>query len=453
MKKENYTLLTLVNRSKRSLMLLSVAVLLLSGIQQIEAVPSYARQTGLSCSACHYMFPLLNQFGREFKLNGYTMTGIKTIESTDSTKRGLNNMLRILSISPLSAMVQASFTHTNKTVPGTQNDVSELPQQFSFFYSGQITPHIGSFIQLTYSTADGSIGMDNIELRFANHATVCKKDMIYGFTLNNNPTVQDVWNSVPAWRFPYSTSDVAPSPAAAPLMDGAFAQNVVGAGAYALYNHLVYGEISFYRSLFAGGSIPLIGVDSGVIKNVAPYWRLALQHQFGDHYLELGTSGMTTTMYQKDINGGTDKFTDIGIDLQYEYQMPRSAFILHPIWEHEIQNLDASFSKGYSQNKSNTLNSFKIDGEIYFNKGYAFTLGYFNISGSQDAKLYSSNLSQTPNSDGYIAEVAYMPWYNTKFSLQYVAYDKFNGQSKNFDGFGRKASDNNAIYLMAWVCF
>ena len=158
-------------------------------------------------------------------------------------------------------------------------------------------------------------------------------------------------------------------------------------------------------------------------------------------------------MFQKGVNGGTDKYTDIGVDLQYEYQMPRSTFILHPVWEHETQNLDASFSKGYSQNKSNNLNSFKIDGEIYFNKGYAFTLGYFDITGSKDALLYSSNTSQTPNSDGFIAEVAYMPWYNTKFSLQYIMYDKFNGAAKNYDGTAKQASDNNTLYLLVLGLF
>src|SRR5262249_46152799 len=33
------------------------------------AVPSYARQTDLPCSACHVRFPELNSFGRQFKLN------------------------------------------------------------------------------------------------------------------------------------------------------------------------------------------------------------------------------------------------------------------------------------------------------------------------------------------------------------------------------------------------
>ncbi|HZY26172.1 MAG TPA: hypothetical protein VFE71_10120, partial [Bacteroidales bacterium] len=45
-----------------------------------NAVPSYARQTGMSCSACHYSFPQLNAFGRLFKLNGYTLSTISTID-------------------------------------------------------------------------------------------------------------------------------------------------------------------------------------------------------------------------------------------------------------------------------------------------------------------------------------------------------------------------------------
>ena len=37
-------------------------------------VPSFARQTGLACSACHYQFLTLTPYGRAFKLNGYVLT-------------------------------------------------------------------------------------------------------------------------------------------------------------------------------------------------------------------------------------------------------------------------------------------------------------------------------------------------------------------------------------------
>jgi hypothetical protein len=38
------------------------------------AVPSFARQTGLSCNVCHTNPPELTAFGRNFKLKGYVLT-------------------------------------------------------------------------------------------------------------------------------------------------------------------------------------------------------------------------------------------------------------------------------------------------------------------------------------------------------------------------------------------
>lgn len=43
---------------------------------EASAVPVFARQTGMACSACHFQhFPLLNGFGRAFKAAGFTMVG------------------------------------------------------------------------------------------------------------------------------------------------------------------------------------------------------------------------------------------------------------------------------------------------------------------------------------------------------------------------------------------
>jgi len=43
---------------------------------EASAVPAFARQTGMACSACHYQhFPLLNGFGRAFKSSGFTLMG------------------------------------------------------------------------------------------------------------------------------------------------------------------------------------------------------------------------------------------------------------------------------------------------------------------------------------------------------------------------------------------
>ncbi|HTT67992.1 MAG TPA: hypothetical protein VMF70_08190, partial [Gemmatimonadales bacterium] len=56
--------------------------LLALGAVPAAAIPSFARQTKLPCSACHTQFPELTEFGRVFKLNGYTLRAIESIEDS-----------------------------------------------------------------------------------------------------------------------------------------------------------------------------------------------------------------------------------------------------------------------------------------------------------------------------------------------------------------------------------
>ena len=54
---------------------LAVLAAILLTSPRAEALPSYARQTGQECAACHNGFPELTPYGRLFKLNGYTFSG------------------------------------------------------------------------------------------------------------------------------------------------------------------------------------------------------------------------------------------------------------------------------------------------------------------------------------------------------------------------------------------
>src|SRR5216684_3279215 len=47
------------------------AIALTLGAPSAQALPSYARQTGQECAACHNGFPELTPYGRLFKLNAY----------------------------------------------------------------------------------------------------------------------------------------------------------------------------------------------------------------------------------------------------------------------------------------------------------------------------------------------------------------------------------------------
>ena len=420
-----------------------------------QAIPSFARQTNMSCNACHTIFPELNAFGRQFKLNGYTLVATEIVQAMSDSE---TVALRITKSPPISSMMITSYTNKSKEQPFTQNGNFSLPQQFSLFYAGAITPNIGSFIQVTYSDQSGKFGLDNSEIRFADQTELANESFTYGLTLNNNPSMQDLWNSTPSWRFPYTTSSVSPNPMAATLIEGGLAQSVAGLGVYSLWNNLIYTEVTLYRSAQQGAANPPDTTSAGILKTIAPYWRVALQQQWETFYLELGTFGLSANLYPTGIAGLTNQYTDVGFDLNIEKVIDNNMFTAHGSWIHESRALDATFQAGEAVNKSGSLDSFRLVGNYYLHSQIGFSLGYFSITGDGDALLYvpesvNGSVNGMPNSNGFLFEFDYLPWYNTKLAVQYVAYNKFNGNSTNYDGQGRDASDNNNLYLSCWVAF
>src|ERR1700694_1670906 len=414
-------------------------------------VPSFSRQTGLACSACHYQFPQLTPFGRMFKLNGYTLTSLSTIGQPGDTTAAKS--LALSPIPPLSAMVVTGLTQTARAEPGAQNGTVSFPQQLSLFLAGQITPDVGIFTQLTYAAAAGAIGIDNVDLRWAKHTTLASNDMLVGLTLNNNPSVQDVWNTVPAWRFPFMSSSVAPSPAASTLIDGALGQQVAGLGAYSLYNNMLYTEVSAYRSAPQGAKEPLDATATNVTKGVIPYWRVGLQHVWPSTYAMIGTYGFAARIYPAGVTGPTNNYTDAAIDAQIEHLASIGMWIGRAAFIHESQTLSAfqAAAPPAAANLHETLSTFRTNLTLEPNMRYALTAGYFQTTGTSDAVIFApapvtGSRTGSPNTRGMIGEAAINPWQNTRFGLQYVAYPLVYGASNDYDAAGRTAADNNTLF-------
>jgi hypothetical protein len=413
--------------------------------------PTYARQTGLACSACHTHFPELTATGRAFKLNGYVFRRSESLEG--KTPEGQQSLLLNL-VAPVSLMVQTSYTSTKKAQPGTQNGVVLFPDQLSIFTGGEITPHVGGFLQITFDPQTGQLGVDNADFRYATHATLFSKRTTLGVSLNNNPTVQDIWNSTPAWGFPYGSSAAAPAPAAAILVDGTLGQQVAGLTGYAMWNDRVYGEAGVYRSAPVGVARPLDSTATGVISGGAPYWRVALPNTWGHNYLSVGTYGLAASVYPAGVAGPTNRFTDVAIDFAYMRSFGPNSFTLDGTWIHERQ----TWTAGGTANPKNTLRTFRMDAMYHIGTQYAFTVAPFVTSGTRDTLLYTpaavvGSRTGSPDNRGLIAEVDVMPWQNLRLQFQYVAYNRFNGASNNYDGFGRNASDNNTLYILTWLLY
>jgi hypothetical protein len=431
------------------------------------AVPSFARQVGMTCNVCHTNFPELTPFGRHFKLTGFSIS--KSEKPYEFPP-------------PLAGMLQLSFTHTNKKQPhgsvdenwathvaSSDNNIFNLPQQASIFYGGKIYDRVGALVQGTVDGASNAAFLDNSDLRYANNTTLAGKTLIFGLTINNNPTVEDVWNTTPAWGFPYASSSVAPTPTAGTVIDGALGQQVGGIGVYGYWNNMIYGGIAVYRTAKNGITEPFGAgtMTDTVLHGAVPYYRLVLQHQWGKHSLELGTYGLYAKISPEGrTSGPTDKFTDVGLDAQYQYIGKKHVLSAQTTWIHEDQDWDASFPLGNTARQSSHLNTFRANVNYYYSSRFGKlggTVAYFSTTGPRDPLLYApdpvdGSRTGSPNSNGFILELDYLRleisnFLSLKSSLQYTIYTKFNGAYANYDGFGRNDSDNNTLYFLLWLMF
>ena len=433
--------------------------------REAQALPSYSRQTGLACSSCHYTPPELNAFGRQFKLQGYTFA---TKPEVSEEEKDHNTGLNILENFPLSVLFFTSFTSTKSPQPSTQNGNFQFPQQASLFLAGKWADHVGSFAQVTYSATANHFSWDNTDIRFANHHdNVFGKTLDYGLTFNNNPTVEDLWNSTPAWGFPFSSSGVAPTPLAGALINNRLGQDVAGFGGYAMWDSHLYLGGTMYRSEHLGGPQPNPGTAPsgpfGVnVRGVAPYWRVAWQTASANNNLMVGSYGMHIKSTPLAITGPKNSYTDWAFDFQYDRVIPQwknDVLTLRGTYIRENSHLLATFETiGGATPFSHHLNTAQANVEYHFGNRLSATGAFFNITGTADPFFYApaavgGSANGSPASTGYITQLSYWPYQNIQLTAQYTGYTKFNGLRTNYDGFGRNASANNTTYLQVFFIF
>jgi hypothetical protein len=418
-----------------------------------EAIPAFAEQTGQACVACHVgsFGPQLTPFGRMFKLEGYTLRSEPTFTN------------------PLSAMAIASFLNTaaDQSGPpaphyGVNNNATI--DQISVFVAGGVGENFGGFAQFTYDGVGRSFAWDNLDLRATTHATLFGSDVTAGLSLNNAPGVQDAWNTLPAWGFPYTSSALAPSPAAGTILGGALAQGVLGLSAFAYWDSKIYTEVGLYVTP-GHGFLRALGADSGagVITSVAPYLRAAYTEDYGDQNFEVGAFGFFPGLYPGGDNSAatSDLYADIGVDGSYQFMGDGSdIYTVNARYTYEHQHLAASQILSGS-NLNDSLNDLRLDASYYWQNAIGGSVGVFNTWGTADPGLYADNSGFRPDSTGFIFQIDGTLFgrdmslldgrFNVRAGLQYTLYTKFDGASQNYDGMGRNASDNNSLRIFIWT--
>ncbi|MCX7168709.1 MAG: cytochrome C [Proteobacteria bacterium] len=476
-----------------------LSAMALFSVLDAQALPLFARQTGQNCVACHAggQFPELTQYGRMFKLTGYTIGDRVAV--------------------PVSVMGLITYSKVGDIAksddPGSDFQKNGVPMfaGASTFIGGKITDNLGAFVQLTYDNYAGQntegryfghSQADNIDIRYADRLIDANRDLIFGISLNNNPSISDPWNTAAAWMQYVPV----PSPTSNRFVDGTTPYpgfgsggNIAGLSLYAYLNRMFYAELGAYKTANRAFSFLSAGLDDASTTKLRgtnnPYWRLALTHEWGPHNLMLGTSGMVAHVY----DSGSDtsdpdnlgRFKNTGVDAQYQYLLDPHTVTAQAAYMRQKTNYSVNgvaaaspyfLSDGITPvapaNDSDTTNTFRAKLSYVYQAKYGGSLSFFNMTGTTNTLNQSSgydsngqitstdplgtgitstrvagNLSGNPAKRGLTYEAFWMPVQYVRVGAQYTNYSKFNGASDNYDGLGRNARDNNSLFLYIWGAY
>jgi hypothetical protein len=431
------------------------------GAGSASAIPSFAMQTDKPCQACHVggFGPQLTPYGRDFKLHGYT-------------ERAEGKSFTV----PFSAMAVASYIRTQKDQAsppadhfGT-NDNTAL-DQVSLFLAGGLGSHLGGFVQTTYDGVAKAWTWDNLDLRAVTVVKFKDVETVLGLSLNNAPTVQDAWNTLPAWGHPLTSSSLAPSPSASPLFLGALAQNTLGLTGYAWIDSAFYVEGGAYGSPDRT-ALTRLGKDPfspGDIDGLAPYGRVAYQTKLAGGKQQVGAVGMRTDIHPglDRTTGFTDRYSDLGVDASYQNALDSGDVVTFDTrYLRETQTLNATCALAGLPGPAcadNRLNNFRADASYFWRDKIGATVGVFDTWGPPNPITYANNRTFRPDSSGVMLQLDGTPFgegksplgprFNVRVGVQYTIYNRFDGASKNYDGAGAKASDNNTLRVFTWVAY
>ena len=459
--------------------LLMLALTLAVWAVPARAIPVFARQTQQNCVACHVggQYPELTPYGRYFKLTGYTQ-GV-----TESTDDGIAIPIAFSLQFGVNRMSNNTADGNPAAAAGTPIDARNgklAPDQASVYSGGRIADNVGLFAQYTFAwdqgnRRSGTFGADNVDLRYADHLLLGKHDLIVGGALNNNPGLTDVFNSSPAWSYPfqYSASGSASAPPVQTALESFYGGGTAGGiNGYLYWDKSWYAEVGSYMATSGianvltytsdsaapghNGSVPLLGAN--------PYFRLAYTTEWGPSNLMVGAFGMRSRIGDGSGSGLGTVYNDHGIDAQYQY-------ISDPhVVSAQLRYTTESISDPYNlvhANSSANLHSLYAKAMYVYRAKYGAALAYWSEQGSADASYADASgnanffscldapacTTGSPNTRAWIPGIFWQPLQNVRLTLYKTFFTQFAGAARNYDGYGRNASSNNSTYLYVWMDF
>lgn len=133
------------------------------GVSSAEAVPAFARKYGFACTQCHSNWPTLNEYGRQFKMNGY----VPSRDSEEGVLKTKDASMWIEKYFPLSVVVRSRpFDQTKKV---DQEFRMQPVQDVDAFAAGGDAAHHVSFFGEVDANSDGGFAPTFADIALGYH--------------------------------------------------------------------------------------------------------------------------------------------------------------------------------------------------------------------------------------------------------------------------------------------
>ena len=265
-------------------------------VPRADALPSFAGQTGLPCSACHVggFGPQLTPFGISFKVTGYTLGGGTGVWShVPANFQFEGPAYTNIAVNRPTAPAGWAGQTNNWVTPGCASFVVAGGHSFEGkFGVGGIAI---MYVNLTSAFVTGSGQVASIgpgDIKFTKPMTLGSHNLIVALDINNQATISDPYDNNlystygPTFDLQGPTNGISPS--GSPKI-GSVVKTVDGALLSVFLDNSIYAEGGVYQTM--GNSLATAlgsSATTNIIAGSAPYLRVADQHAWGNNFLEVG---------------------------------------------------------------------------------------------------------------------------------------------------------------------
>lgn len=149
----------LVLSMKKAVLPIAGLLVALTSIPEASAMPAFARQTGKACNTCHFQhYPILNEYGMEFKAGGYTDMGKQAVvKGKELSLPGIFNASLYTKIRYLKDNGTDGTDAAGNSAKTTHSGEIQFPDEFALLIGGRVTDNIGFMIENQF--AGGGTGI------------------------------------------------------------------------------------------------------------------------------------------------------------------------------------------------------------------------------------------------------------------------------------------------------